>query len=440
MRDLTLAAKLEEALLGTMLRAPRDYWKVEAPARPEDFGDAELAKAWGAAMRLLEANSPVSIETVCGELAATSSRETATRVASIARDVAYPDRGALATLSDQVREQARVRRIREALIKAVADADAGSGSAEVMAAVESGLLAIGSTEQDAAKGASDVLEEVYAEDDDPGTARIPTGLHQADVMLGGGFARRAVYVVAGRPGMGKSAWVGHIARHMSLNQSPVLIASLEMARTTWVRRYVSGRRDKRDEERANIGRCQMWVMDPGTLTVPALRAAVRRYVLTRGVRVVVVDYLQLMSSGEKHGNREQEVAAISRGLLAIAKDLDVCVIAVAQLNRGSERAADKRPMLADLRDSGQIEQDAHGVIMLYREEYYAGSGNVHIAGVTELHLRKNRAGAPTSPEAPILVRFDAKQMAFKTMERDEWLNYADALRPPEPPNGGRRSW
>src|SRR5690606_6568304 len=144
---------------------------------------------------------------------------------------------------------------------------------------------------------------------------------------------------------------------------------------------------------------------PSSLSLPQLRARARRIVTERGkLGVIIVDYLQLMRSGERHGSREEEVATVSRGLKALAKELDVPVIALAQLNRSVETRSDKRPMISDIRESGQIEQDADVICFLYRDEYYNES-SVH-RGIAEVIVAKQRSGATGT----IRASFNASRM------------------------------
>ena len=414
---------LEAALLGAVLRAPRDLFRVEAVPVVDDFWSAELGHAWRAATDLVAAGKPLSLDTLTGALAGHPDAIDAARAAWMASSV--PDRGAVELLCSQVLEASRRRQLRALLLEEVARLDKGESSAAVVASVEArGLEVVTGSEVDAPESVADIAERVWKADDDPASRRhIATGIRQLDWLLGGGMEPGTMHVIAGRPGMGKSAFAGSVARGIAHRGAPTLVASIEMKRESWVRRYLT---DDRDKDRRALAGLPLWICDPGTITSASLRATVRRFAITRGVRVVVVDYLQLVKSGLKTRSREEEVAEVSRSLVAMAKDLDVVVVALAQLNRGSEKAADKRPMMSDLRESGQIEQDAHSITMLYRDEYYHPP-TAATRDVTELHLRKNRSGAPTDPGEPLLARFDKAQMRFTSMEPAEWDAYAKAL-------------
>ncbi len=413
----------EAALLGAALRAPRDIFRVDAVPVADDFWDAPTAEAWRVACALVADGKPLGLDTLLGALAGRQDAVDAARAAWMASSV--PDRGAVELLCSQVLEASRRRRLRAALLEEVARLDKGEAAASVVSSVEAkGLEIVSGTDAASPESVADIAETVWKLDDDPAKAsRIRTGIRQLDWMCGHGWGRGEVHVIAGRPGMGKSAFAGHLVKGMARQGHPALVASIEMKRESWVRRYLS---DDRERDRKALAGLPLWIFDPGTITAPALRSMARRFVVTRGVQVVVVDYLQLVKSGLKTRSREEEVAEVSRSLVAMAKDLDVLVIALAQLNRGSEKAADKRPHMADLRESGQIEQDAHTITMLYRDEYYYPAKDA-TRDVVELHMRKNRSGAATDPNEPILARFDKKAMRFVTMEQDEWKAYAMAV-------------
>jgi replicative DNA helicase len=168
------------------------------------------------------------------------------------------------------------------------------------------------------------------------------------------------------------------------------------------------------------------ICDRPAITLSQIRGVARRWRMknAEGHGIVFVDYLQLVR-GEKRGresNREQEIAEVSRGLKALARELRVPVVPLAQLNRACEQRADKRPMLSDLRESGGIEQDADLVAFLYRDEAYTGE-NSKVPGTAEIIIRKNRHG----PTSTIPVRFVAESVRFEPMASDEMRRYVETV-------------
>jgi len=145
-----------------------------------------------------------------------------------------------------------------------------------------------------------------------------------------------------------------------------------------------------------------------------LRAKARRLQMEHGLDMIIIDYLQLMKTGDRAlaGNRVLEIAEISRSLKALARELSIPVIALSQLSRGVEARPDKRPVMSDLRDSGAIEQDADSILMIYRDEYY--NPDTDMPGITEIHVRKNRNG----PIGHCDLRFDKAKMRFYDVDPD----------------------
>lgn len=244
-----------------------------------------------------------------------------------------------------------------------------------------------------------------------GDAGHPTGLRALDRSIGGLVSGELV-VLASRPSMGKSALGQQIAVHVAGTGVPVVVVTLEMSAreqaarsmaaasgvstSAWRRGMLAeGELTALHARAAELARLPLWFVDAGLLHVDDLRARLHRFQADRGLGLVVIDYLQLLrpSSGERRETREAEVADVSRHLKALAKDLGVAVLALAQLNRACEMRADRRPMLSDLRESGSVEQDTDVVLLLYREEYYLRERTpAELRGVAELNVAKHRAG------------------------------------------------
>jgi replicative DNA helicase len=176
---------------------------------------------------------------------------------------------------------------------------------------------------------------------------------------------------------------------------------------------------------SNVSNAPLFIDDSPNLTITEIRAKCRRLKQRHDLKLVVVDYLQLMTSGRKVESRQQEVSEFSRSLKLLAKELDVPVVAISQLNRGPEQRTDKRPMLSDLRESGSLEQDSDVVILIHREEHYDKDAR---PGEADLIVAKHRNG----PTATITVSFQGHYSRFTEMQN----NYNTPITSPNPPNEG----
>lgn len=248
-----------------------------------------------------------------------------------------------------------------------------------------------------------IIEKAYLLKNEGGFSGVPTGLDRLD-KLTNGFQKSDLIIIAGRPSMGKTAFAVSILIEPAIVQKiPIAFFSLEMSKEQVVSRVQSilseinvskiVKKQLTEQEIDHIDRrclelmnSPLYIDDSANISILELKTKARKLVRETGVRMIVVDYLQLMRSGMKTFNREQEIAEISKGLKAIAKELDIPIIALSQLSRSVEqRGGDKKPSLSDLRDSGQIEQDADMVIFAHRPEYY-GMGSYDWSG-TELNSK-----------------------------------------------------
>ena len=237
---------------------------------------------------------------------------------------------------------------------------------------------------------------------------IPSGYYELDELTAG-FQPGDFIVVAGRPSMGKTAFGLNVAmRAAILHRVPTAIFSLEMSMDQIIMRMLCAwgkvglsrlRRGRlKDEEwtrlyqaAQELSEAPIFIDDSPSLEPLELRARCRRLKAEKGIELVIIDYLQLMHVSQRKESREQEIAYISRNLKYLAKEINVPVIALAQLNRKVEERKDKRPMLSDLRESGAIEQDADVILFLYRDEVY-NPDSENTEGLTELILGKQRNG------------------------------------------------
>ncbi len=235
---------------------------------------------------------------------------------------------------------------------------------------------------------------------------VPTGFVDLDSMLGG-MQRSDLLIIAARPGMGKSSMLNSIMLNAARHQQRVALFSLEMSNEQLVQRFISsetripshrlreGTLDERDmaefvKAAEHISSLPIYLDDTPALSTQELRSKARRLFLEYGLDLIMVDYLQLMTTPFRNDNRVQEISYISRSLKQLARELNVPLVAAAQLSRAVEQRNDKRPMLSDLRESGSIEQDSDVVIFIYRDAYY--NKETPDGDRTEIHIAKHRNG------------------------------------------------
>jgi len=217
---------------------------------------------------------------------------------------------------------------------------------------------------------------------------IRTGLRDLDRMMSG-LVDGNLVIIAGRPSSGKSSLAMQIAEHIA-QEDPVLVFSLEMSCRELATRGLRYHESVvgRSEAVRHLSNLQLFINDRGGLSINHIRSQCRKMQHQHGLSLVVVDYLQLMIG--EGDNRNQEIGFLSRGLKGIAKEFDVPVIALSQLSRKCEERMDKRPLMSDLRDSGEIEQDADAILFVYREDMY--QQGTDLTGIAEIICRKNRNG------------------------------------------------
>ena len=280
--------------------------------------------------------------------------------------------------------------------------------------------------QNLMKEAIDELETKKEKKD--GITGVPSGFIDLDTITSG-WQPSDLVIIAGRPSMGKTAFVLSLIRNASIDHNLSMgIFSLEMSSLQLVNRLISSEAEL-DSDKIRKGnlkdyewqqllhktdllqKAPIFIDDTPALSILELRAKARRLKSQHDIQCIIVDYLQLMSSeyGRTSGNREQEIASISRSLKAVAKELNIPVIALSQLSRAVEtRGGDKRPVLSDLRESGSIEQDADMVMFIYRAEKYditEDEDGESTIGVAELLLRKNRNGPTGKVKLKFVERF-----------------------------------
>ncbi len=256
--------------------------------------------------------------------------------------------------------------------------------------------------------------------------RITSGLQPGELI-----------VIAARPSMGKTAFTLNIASHVAMNSKiPVAFFSLEMGSEQLVHRLIGAEAQldltdlkrgviQRDEfaqlvaAAGHLGEALLYIDESPILSIFEMRNKCRRLALRNNIKLVIIDYLQLMTGSDTYENKASEVAEISRGLKSIARELKIPVIALSQLNRGVESRTDKRPMMSDLRESGAIEQDADIIAFLYREEYYLRDKTPeNKIGIAEVIIAKNRNG----PTGQFELRFLSNITKFINVDNSDIIN------------------
>jgi len=305
--------------------------------------------------------------------------------------------------------------------------------------------------QEIGKVINDALDDLQKRQDSSGYSGVPSGFPSVDnITLG--WQPSDLIILAARPSVGKTAFVVNVARNAAVDfNMPVAIFSLEMPAKQLANRMMVSETglsaekikggvklqdwewQQLDIQLKRLTKAPIYIDDTPSLPVMEFRSKVKRLVKQKGVRLVVVDYLQLMQGpSELRGMREQEVAAISRTLKATAKEMDVPIIALSQLSRQSEnrQGSNRRPQLSDLRESGSIEQDADMVIFIHRYDYQGLSENPDDVGRTQIIIAKHRNGAI----ADIDMRFRADEVRFVD-ESESLVNQAAELTGASVPQG-----
>lgn len=311
-----------------------------------------------------------------------------------------------------IADAGRARRIRQTLDRnAARAADTSDADAVAQAAIEE-LTAAATTTDNTIETKWDVaidgaLQRIEAVADNPNLDRVPTGFADLDRILGGGLKGGQVVVIAGRPGMGKSVLAMNLVVSAAfINKIPTLVWSLEMNTDELVNRLAANLArvplhgidtgNLTDADWIRLGRfvgeyeqTPLWIDDRSTVDISHLRTRARHHARVNGLGLVVIDYLQLLEIGNSE-NRQVGIAMTTRALKNLARELSVPIVLVAQLNRGPEQRTDKRPLLADLRESGAVEQDADIIVFAHRDDYYDKASPR--AGEADLIVAKNRSG------------------------------------------------
>jgi replicative DNA helicase len=404
----------EEAVLGSLLIDPEALFRVAPFLKGEDFYIQKNAWVYEAILTLHERREPIDFVTLCDELERREELEEIGGAAYITRLInAVPSAIHIESYGHIVEQDA----IRRRLISAASQIAqlAYLEAAEIDQTVDQAEQALFSVSQrritrdltpiqDVIRSYYDRIEYLYDHRGEP--LGVPTGFADIDRLLGG-LQRSDFVIIAARPSVGKTSLCLSIARNAARLGQRVAIFSLEMSSEQIVQRIVSAETGI-DTQRLRLGNLRedewplfvqatgkladlpVFIDDTPSITALQLRTKARRLHAEHGLDLLLIDYLQLMTGDTRSENRVQEVSYISRSLKAIARELDVPVLAASQLSRAVEQRTDKRPMLADLRESGSLEQDADVVVFIYRDELY--HPETEMQNIADIIVAKHRNG------------------------------------------------
>ncbi|MEP2024433.1 MAG: replicative DNA helicase [Reichenbachiella sp.] len=433
------AVDIEETVLGALMLEKDALTTVIDILKPQSFYDDRHSKVYEAIVQLFNKSEPVDIMTVTAQLRKNGTLEIAggayhianltTRVNSAA-NIEYHAR----IITEQAIKRDLIR------ISAKIQEDAFEDTEDVFELLDRTEQALFEISESNIKknyaGMQQLMHEAIMEiearkEHKDGLTGVPSGFTELDRVTAGWQASDLV-IIAARPAMGKTAFVVSAMRNAAVEfGEAVAIFSLEMSSIQLVNRLISAEAELESDKikkgnladheweqlvhkTARLTEAPIFIDDTPGLSILELRAKCRRLKAQHDIKMIIIDYLQLMSgdsskSGGGSGNREQEIASISRALKGIAKELNVPVIALSQLSRAVEtRGGDKRPQLSDLRESGSIEQDADMVMFLYRPEYYditEDEDGLPTAGTGEVIIAKHRNGSLENVKLKFIGRF-----------------------------------
>lgn len=442
--------ELEKAVLGALMIEKDAYSQVSEILRPESFYEPRHQMIYEAVRQLNIEQKPVDILTVAEQLKATGKLE------EVGGPFYITQLSGMVASSAHIEYHARIiaqKFLARELITYTSGIqtkafDATQDVDELMQEAEGKLFEISQqnlkkdyTQIDPViKDAYDMLQKAAARSD--GLSGIASGFHQLDKMTSG-WQNSDLVILAARPAMGKTAFALSMAKNIAVDQQiPVAVFSLEMSNVQLVNRLIIntceitgekirsgqlaphewGQLDFRIKE---LYGAPLFVDDTPSLSVFELRTKARRLVREHGVRLIMIDYLQLMNaSGMSFGSRQEEVSTVSRSLKGLAKELNIPILALSQLNRGVENREGnegKRPQLSDLRESGAIEQDADMVIFIHRPEYYHiytdPNNGRDLRGMAEIIIAKHRNGAV----GDVLLTFKGQYARFQNPDDDSFI-------------------
>lgn len=436
----------EASLIGSILLDGESIGQIADNVRPEDFYEDRHSLIYAAMVSLYDNHRPIDLLTLSDELKKTKSLD---KVGGSSYLTELTNQVPTASHIERYAEIVSEKAVRRRLIKAAQNIskhsyDEDQPVNQLLAQSEADLFAVSQEAigqdlvsiENVLTQSFDRLEELHK--DKSKLRGVPTGFPALDKLLAG-MQPSDLVVLASRPSMGKSTLAMNIAHHVAVREKQaVLVFSLEMSKEQLVDRLLSaeaavdawkirtGNLNDEDFERlgqamGQLSEAPIYIDDTPVINVLEMRTKARREKHRRPLGLIIVDYLQLMSANSYRNteNRVQEISEISRGLKAIARELNVPVLALSQLSRSVEQRSPQIPQLADLRESGSIEQDADVVMFIYREDYYnTETDRQHI---TDVFIKKHRNG----PTGKIELYFNQEKVQFMTLDNSQSEATAD---------------
>ena len=435
------SVEAEQAVIGGLMLAPESLDRVGDFLTEHDFYRRDHRLIYRAIRELSEKNKPFDAVTLGEWFEANNLSEQIGGTGYLVELASStPSAANIRAYAEIVREKAVLRQLIEAGTEIVNDGfqPEGRDSQEVLSAAEMKVFKIAEQGRrgradfvplrEAMKEAFQLLQERY---ENQGTVTgLPTGFHDFDEMTAG-LQPSDLIILAARPAMGKTTLALNMAEYAALKtKKAVAVYSMEMSASQLAFRLISsigrinatrlrtGQLEDEDWSRVNmaikmLSDVKIFIDDTPALSPDVLRSKARRIKREHDLGLIVIDYLQLMTVPGTGENRATEISEISRSLKALAKELNVPVIALSQLNRGLESRTDKRPVMADLRESGAIEQDADVIVFIYRDEYY-NKENSPDKGLAEVIIGKQRNG----PTGSVKLKFFGEYTRFDNLSHD----------------------
>ncbi len=438
-RKLPYNLEAEQSVVGSMIIDPEAIAAASSILSPEDFYHKPYRLLYSAILDLDTAGRPIDTVTLQERLREMDAPEDLASAQTLSELVsAVPTSVNVRHYANIVADKAQIRRMIRTMEELTTVCYADRESAETIgAAMEKEIFTLLSANRGReimpiSQIVMNALDKISIASNSHSTVTgLASGFEDLDFKTSG-FQPSDLILIAARPSMGKTAFVLNIGAHMAFHEHKhVAIFSLEMSREQLVNRLFAQEANVdatklrtgrlKDSEWENlvhgadvIGRSNLMIDDTPGISVAQLRSKCRRMKLEKGLDCVMVDYLQLMTAGEgrSQDSRQQEISEISRSLKAVARELDVPVIALSQLSRACEQRPDHRPVLSDLRESGAIEQDADVVMFLYRDDYYNPDSEKR--GIAEVLIRKQRNG----PIGNVELVWLSEYTKFASMEKD----------------------
>ncbi|MCR5032528.1 MAG: replicative DNA helicase [Lachnospiraceae bacterium] len=435
----------ERAVIGSMFLNRDAITKASEIITSEDFYNKQYGVVFEAIVELGEENKPVDLVVLqerLSEKSADPSVSSLEFVGNLVRSVPYSAN--VAEYATIVREKSIMRQLIRTNEEIANECYMGQTPLEeILESSEKKLFALFQTKSTdrnvpIREVVINVMNQIEAAAKNQGSVTgIPSGFVDLDYKTAG-FQPADFILVAARPSMGKTAFVLNIAQYVAFHENmPLAIFSLEMSKEQLVNRLfaMEARVDAQHirtgslseteweqliEGAGVVGNSKMIIDDTPGITVQELRSKCRKFKLEHDIKMVIIDYLQLMSgSGRGSDSRQQEISDISRALKGVARELKVPVIALSQLSRAVEQRPDHRPMLSDLRESGAIEQDADVVMFIYRDDYY--NKDTEKKGIAEINIAKQRNG----PTGPVELAWMGQYTKFANLEASQKSSYEE---------------